>query len=217
MGGIMNQVTRLQAAREAIRTVRRSAIFGVSLACLLAASGAHAAVVRAGSPVDFFFNLAEPVPVPLPVSFTNFTYQCGALCLPPNPETNRLAGQIQFEFGSARGLSDLGTRYSLTTPSPRVSFGSTLRLSPTTTTGTPVVATSSGLWVRVLRVGDDFGIDQLFLSGFSGSASVGLWGQQLAPVPLPAALPLFASVLGVGGLLGYGRRRQARRFRPASQ
>lgn len=31
----------------------------------------------------------------------------------------------------------------------------------------------------------------------------------LQPVPLPAALPLFGSVLGIGGLLGWRRRRKA--------
>ena len=39
--------------------------------------------------------------------------------------------------------------------------------------------------------------------------NVVLTGLDVSPVPVPAALPLFASALGLAGLFGYTRQRKA--------
>jgi hypothetical protein len=47
------------------------------------------------------------------------------------------------------------------------------------------------------------------ISGFDPTASIPLNGTGVSPVPLPAALPLFATGLGALGLLGWRRKRKA--------
>jgi hypothetical protein len=43
----------------------------------------------------------------------------------------------------------------------------------------------------------------------SFSQSPGVWSDDVSAVPLPAALPLFATGLGALGLLGWRRKRKA--------
>jgi hypothetical protein len=59
----------------------------------------------------------------------------------------------------------------------------------------------------------DYHLTYMIISNIVGDADIQMNGgwTKLAPVPLPAALPLFATGLGVMGLLGWRRKRKAAR------
>jgi hypothetical protein len=71
----------------------------------------------------------------------------------------------------------------------------------------PEITTNGGLLVLSVRFGNlsgYFNIDDVSMQICENCAIS-------APVPLPAALPLFAAGLGVLGLLGWRRKRRAAR------
>jgi PEP-CTERM motif len=57
----------------------------------------------------------------------------------------------------------------------------------------------------------DYHLIYMIISNIVGDVDIQMNGgwSKLAPVPLPAALPLFATGLGVLGLLGWRRKRRA--------
>jgi uncharacterized protein (TIGR03118 family) len=67
-----------------------------------------------------------------------------------------------------------------------------------------------GLWALVFGIGGNNGSpNTLYFTDGINSESAGLFGA-IDPVPLPAALPLFATGLRALGLLGWRRKRKSR-------
>ncbi len=144
---------------------------------------------------------------------------------PLQDDNLRLASQANFalHFGSTLGGSDLGTAYVYNPFDSIDNIGSYLRVEPFYPPGvfylpTTVAEILTTFYVNVEYIDDAFGLGFFFLN--AGANHVYLAGALCnpdcpaptrpdryipPPVPIPAALPLFAAA--IGGLFGWRRWR----------
>lgn len=180
----------------------RMRIFAVALvASLFAAATANAALVTSGNPATFAFDTSG-----LGGSFTITSggYSCNASCPEGATDTAALAdgASILFNFGSTAGASDLGSAtytnnfgFDIDNVSGGI-FGA----------GVPISGPLTTLFVTMVFVDDEFGVDSLQI----GTGQTNLTGRLLVPdVPLPAAAPLFLSALVGAGFLNRKRKKAA--------
>ncbi len=184
---------------------------------VIANSGSWAASVVSGTSVDFMFDVSG---LGNNISIPRFDYACNTadttLCSPGAALTDgdylATGGSIRFVFGRTQGSDDLGTRF-FTNPFPNPISnvgisGSSLRDIEGAASPLPIPDTLATLWVRVMYENDAFGITRFRLSG-TGFSLTGQEFASVSAVPVPAALPLFASALGLAGLFGYRRKKPA--------
>jgi hypothetical protein len=149
-----------------------------------------------------------------------FTYTCGMGCPPTVPAGLSVVGEIVFNFDTSNtsGMFDMSSSaitfkslsYTNSGALPPTAFGSvTISLGAITAwslsnsipgpNGTFVSSATNGDSVSFLFAGEGRAV---------GTAGPGLWSPTISAVPLPAALPLFATGLGALGLLGWRRKRK---------
>ncbi len=167
-------------------------------ASLMAAGAASAAVlVSPGQSAVAAFNVSGLTPG----TITSYGYGCSQPTCDGNqtgdPDNLASGASIQVSFGSTAGASDIA---SLVFANP---FGFDIT-NFSTSVNIPVGALST-IYLTFSFIDDVFAVDTLFLR-LSGGNNMGVTASPLAPIPLPAALPLF-----LAGLAGLGLTRATRR------
>jgi hypothetical protein len=184
-----------------------------SLACLLGAAifaaACHAPAEAATTTYDYLGNSYT-------VQFGCNDVTCG----------DHMTGSVTFDFDttgvsgtfalSGGQIADLSlTSGPITAPTAAISPSSSLTLTAGAITSWVVFHSAPSVFLLTQNGDPNFPRDHIDLAGFGAviDFNPGVWtlvsATDPSAVPLPAALPLFASVLGLGGIFGYRRRRQA--------
>ena len=197
--------------------IAKITVFTAVLACtVIANSASRAAVVTATNSVDYAFNVSA---LGDNISIAGVQYFCdpalGTQLCPvggstTDPDYLRAGGKFQLEFGTAQGSNNLGTRVVTNnglSPIDNLAFSLNAASIVSPSGNVPIPDSLATLWVRVMFVNDDFGISRFRIT--SPAIIEALQAIEVSAVPVPAALPLFASALGIAGLFGYRRKRNA--------
>lgn len=190
---------------EMVMRVFRNAVVGIvaAVALTVVSFGAQASTIVDASNSAFFEVDTSGVG---DFAINGFRYACFGACRDDaSPERLASGASIKLDFGSTLGANDLGTA-TFTSPFGFDIFGVSSGLAPSVNVG----ASLTEIFATVIFVDDAFAIDTFsILFGF-GEPIAGVMVTPPSAVPLPAALPLFLTVLaGMAGLRWWRRRTTA--------